>query len=136
MDCKQLGQDGRVIDIEADKLKISLINSACGTCKLRGACPASKTRIIEVDKQDLDLQQGDMVKIYMQESQGLKALFFSYILPFIILLIVLFSVKAMTGDDGKAGLAALASLIPYYFVLFLFRKKLANKFSFTIQKPQ
>ncbi len=135
MDCKQIGQPGRVIQITPESYKISLVNSACGSCKLKGVCPSSKTRIIEVDKDKYDLKQGELVTIYMEENMGLRALFLSYILPFFILLIVLIAVKAYTKDDGIAGLAALGSLIPYYFILFLFRKKLGKKFTFTI-KPQ
>ncbi len=135
MDCKDIIQEGRIVEVGNGYYKVSIQNSACGTCKLKGVCPASKLRVIEVERKDLQLDKGDKVKIYMNENLGLKALFLGYILPFFVLIFVLILVKILTKNDGLAGLAALLSLIPYYFLLHLFRSKFEHKFKFTI-KPQ
>ncbi len=135
MDCKEITQEGRVVEIRDNFYKISIYNSACSTCKLKSVCPASKVRVIEVKQSDLQLNKGDKVKISMDENLGLKALFLSYILPFFVLLAVLILVKILTKNDGIAGLAALFSLVPYYWILHLLRSKYEHKFKFTI-KPQ
>jgi hypothetical protein len=35
--------------------------------------------------------------------------------------------------EAAAGLGSIASLIPYYFMLWFFRKRINNKFTFTIK---
>ncbi len=133
--CNEIEQEGKVIEITPTSYKIYIYNSACSTCKLKSMCPSSKVKLVEVDKEGLHLQKGDKVKVSLEEKQGLNALLLSYIIPFFILLFVLIFVKAITHNDGIAGLASIGSLVPYYFLLHLFRKKIDSKFKLTI-KPQ
>ena len=134
--CNDIEQEGKVIQITETSYKIYLYNEACNTCKLKAMCPSSKVKFVEVDKGELELKKGERVKVSLEEKQGVNALVLSYVVPFFILLTVLIVVKVLTNNDGIAGLAALASLVPYYLVLHLLREKIDQKFKLTVKKTQ
>jgi len=46
---------------------------------------------------------------------------------------VLVAVLLITGDEGKAALGGLVSLLPYYGLLWLFRDRIGSRFAFTIE---
>jgi sigma-E factor negative regulatory protein RseC len=62
-----------------------------------------------------------------------RALLLGFGIPFLLLIIVLFFALKITSDEGVAALTALGSLIPYYFVLWLFRTKIQRHISFYIE---
>ncbi|MGK7396698.1 MAG: SoxR reducing system RseC family protein [Candidatus Cyclobacteriaceae bacterium M3_2C_046] len=132
---------GVVKDISAKIIKVSIVNtSACVSCQVKSACAVSEVdnKIIEVaNGQGNNYQQyavGDKVKVQFDNSLGFKALFLGYILPFIVLFTTLIVVSAITGQEGLAGLIALAVLVPYYLSLILFNQKLKSTFTFRLSK--
>lgn len=72
-----------------------------------------------------------MVK--MEESLGHKAVLMGYVLPLIVLVgsIVLF--LSFFKNEGLAALLSILMLVPYYFILYLFRKRLRKEFRFRIE---
>ncbi|MGL5547644.1 MAG: SoxR reducing system RseC family protein, partial [Tannerellaceae bacterium] len=58
----------------------------------------------------------------------------AYALPIVLILSTLFGASAAGMSDTAAALLALATLIPYYCVLYLFRNKLKKRFTFKIRK--
>jgi len=110
--------------------------SACAACHAKGHCSVldQKEKTIDVTIPNHTYQVGEEVNILMVRSQGFKALFLGYILPFLILMLTLLSVTEITGSEGLAGLLALGVLLPYYFIIFLTRNQLKKSFSFVIQK--
>lgn len=108
--------------------------SACSGCHAKGSCGilGTTSKIVEV-KGSYDVQPGDIVNVLMEQSAGFTALFFGYLLPFISLLAVLITMISLNIAELTAGLVSLGSLLPYYLVLFLFRNKLGEKFSFTLK---
>ncbi len=131
--------DAVVKEIKGDTIKVTFVSkAACISCQLRGICSASdikeKEVILKKPKTGLDKYKiGETVNVVMTESQGVKALLWGYIFPFIVLLVVLFGVYAYSGNESLAGVIALASLIPYYFILYLFRNKLNKQFEFNLE---
>ncbi|KAB2868410.1 MAG: SoxR reducing system RseC family protein, partial [Bacteroidales bacterium] len=109
--------------------------SACASCHAKGACSASDVseKIVVVSKSNHNYFVGETVKVLLKQSLGYKALFLGYILPLIVLLIALFSYSAFMSES-KAGLLALATLLPYYAILYFFRNKIARQFNFDIEK--
>jgi len=69
----------------------------------------------------------------MGKSMGKRAVFLGYILPFIVLLATLIISLNLFDDEGIAGLIAFGILIPYYFILYLFKDKLRNSFEFRLR---
>lgn len=76
---------------------------------------------------------GEQVTIYMRQSHGPLAVFFGYILPFMVVLVSLIIMLEMGYGEGTSGLVSLGILVPYYFILYLLRDRLKKKFRFHIQ---
>lgn len=108
--------------------------SACSGCHAKGSCGMTGTSVKTIEViGNYDVQPGDVVNVLMDQSMGFTALFFGYLLPFISVLSVLIIMISMNIPELKAGLVSLGSLLPYYLVLYLFRNKLGEKFTFTIK---
>lgn len=108
--------------------------SACTGCHAKGSCGmmGNTTKMIEVMGK-YDVHPGDIVNVLMEQSMGFTALFFGYLLPFVSLLAVLITMISFDVEELTAGLVAIGSLLPYYLILYLFRNKLGEKFSFSIK---
>lgn len=77
---------------------------------------------------------GDTVMLYASNRIGYIAVFYAYMLPLFILVIVLFSSLKLFGlSDLAAILLSFASLAVYYFIIYLFRDKLKNKINFELK---
>jgi sigma-E factor negative regulatory protein RseC len=73
------------------------------------------------------------VTIRMKQSSGHIAVFLGYVMPLILLVAVLIILISLSVPELTAGLGALAVLIPYYFILYIFRNKISRKFIFTLK---
>jgi positive regulator of sigma E activity len=65
---------------------------------------------------------------------GLISVVWSYVLPLVILVGVLFGAKAFGVEDGIAALGSMAAMSLYYVVLYLIRRMFDKKIKFTIIK--
>lgn len=127
---------GRIDAVTPNDIRVVITSqSACASCHAKGACSASDVseKIVVVSKSNHNYFVGETVKVLLKQSLGYKALFLGYILPLIVLLIALFTFSAFMSE-GKAGLLALATLLPYYAILYFFRNKIARQFNFDIEK--
>lgn len=127
---------GRIQKITDDTISINLFNVAvCSSCHVKGACSVSDVdnKIIEVANTSATFKQGDSVTVEFDENQGIKALFLGYIIPFVVLMIVLIVTWTLTRNELITALTALASLIPYYAGMTLFRKTLSKTFTFKVR---
>lgn len=128
--------EGTVIGGNDGRFNVRLITrSACADCHVQSICAVVDRvdKIIPVISAD-DLKAGDTVRIIMERKMGRVALFYSYILPFFVLVFILFVLYALGVGEITAALAALASLIPYYFLIYLFREKIEKDFVFRAEK--
>lgn len=65
---------------------------------------------------------------------GMKAVLLAFVLPFVVLMTVLsVSLQLTQGDEPLSALFALTSLIPYYFIIYCFRKKISRTFTFVLE---
>lgn len=134
---KKIEHLGRIQQVSGETIKVNLINvAACSSCHVKGACSVSDVdnKVIEVANTGAAFKPGDPVTVAFNESQGVKALFLGYIIPFIVLMLVLIITWYLTGNELATALLALGSLIPYYMGLTLFRKKLKNTFIFIVSR--
>lgn len=111
------------------------VKSACGSCAMKGACGigdcANKTVEIHTDKAK-NYHIGEEITVILAENYGFFALFYGYILPLILVLIVLFGSLALGFGEISSGIYSIIVLIPYYFGLSLSKKYFSKKFQFTI----
>lgn len=124
---------GTVELIEEDKLWVSITQmSACSACHARSACGAAdmSEKQIEAIYDDPTIKVGDNVMVYGQRKLGLKAVFWAFVLPFCVLLLTLLLLQHTQLNEGLSGTISLATLIPYYGILSLFKDKLKQRFVF------
>lgn len=124
---------------ESDYDVMIMAQSACASCHAKGACSAAdmEQKIVKVPKLQKDtFQTGEKVTVFMKQQAGCWAVFFGYILPFLIMVSTLIILISCKLSEGLAGLAALFILIPYYLVLYLNKKKLDSRFEFALKEKQ
>ena len=127
---------GFVSKISKEVVEISLLgNVHCEACNAKSACGVSDddTKIIKTYNKNQSLHVNEKVEIVMENSLGLKAVFYGYVLPFILLFTVLF-VSSLYIKEWQAGLFSLFVLVPYYFALYYSEKVFQKTFSITVLK--
>ena len=111
-------------------------HSACSACKIASHCTASESKekvidIFQCKRQDINV--GDIVVVSTPGRSASTALLLGFGFPLIIMLFVI-GILITTGiDEGIAAVMAIASLIPYYIVVWIFRNRISNVISFHIE---
>ena len=135
---QKISHAGVIESIEGDSIKVRIVQtSACAACKVAGHCNAaeSKVKIVDVVVADATRYQlGQEVVVWASKDVANKALVLGFGLPFLLLITVLIFVLYITDNEGIAALAALASLLPYYFLLWLRRDSIQRGISFRIEE--
>jgi len=128
---------GVISDIDTENIRVSIIaQSACASCHAKGVCSAAdmQEKFIDVKNTgNIDQKVGDFVTVTMRRKLGNRAVFFGYFLPFVLLMLTLVSALSYFDDEGIAGLASLAILVPYYFALYMMKDKLKESFEFQLE---
>jgi sigma-E factor negative regulatory protein RseC len=130
-----INHEGIVQRNEGNAVIVSISSaSACSGCHAEGSCTMSgkEEKIIEVYGR-YNVKPGDLVTILMKQSIGFAAIFLGYVLPFIIVITVLIVMISLKVPELLSGLTSIAILIPYYIVLYLFRRRINAKFTFTLK---
>jgi len=113
-----------------------LAMSACASCHAKGMCNLAEMeeKVVEVRKEPgQEFRGGEKVTITMRRSQGSKAVMLGYVVPFLVMVGMLALVLTLSGNEGLAGLSAILILVPYYWLLYVYRNKLKRSFSFRIE---
>jgi sigma-E factor negative regulatory protein RseC len=130
-----INHEGIVQRNEGNAVIVSISSaSACSGCHAEGACTMSgkEEKIIEVFGQ-YNVKPGDSVTILMKQSMGYAALFLGYVIPFLTVIAVLITLISLNIPELTSGLISISILIPYYTILYLFRKTINTKFTFTLK---
>lgn len=131
-----ISHDGVISTISERKLTVSLKgNINCEGCKAKAACGVSDTndKQIEVFETNHNFKLNEPVQLVLEKGLGLKAVFFAYILPFILLIFTLF-ITSNFLKEWIAGLISLAMLIPYYLLLYFTKDSFQKAFKISILK--
>ena len=128
---------GIVENIQGSHLSVRIVQtSACAACSAKGHCSSadSKDKIIYIiDTAASSYRVGEKVMVIGETSMGMMAVVLAFIIPFILLIFSLFLFMALMENELYSALLSLAILIPYYFILWLNKTRLKQKFSFTIK---
>ena len=110
--------------------------SACAACAAHSKCgfaeSKNKTLDIPLNGKQLTLNTGDYVTVHIDESHGLLATWWAYILPALLLLSVAVTLSLLHLPEPLVILLTLATLALYVLLLFFLRKKLDRKFTLTL----
>lgn len=137
-DTRMVCHDGTVISQKDNHVQVKITaQSACAGCHAKGVCGAAdmQEKIIDAVTRE-PLSPGDTVNIKMEEKLGWLALFYGFVLPFIVMVSVLFILHLSGSSETNAALIALGSLVPYYLLLYIFRKKIEKDFVFFAEKTK
>ena len=145
--------DGIIIALNGDGTALVRIvqTSACAACKAKAMCASAESAEKEMTVVLLGDEQwavGNEVEVMVQQKMGWKAVVLAYLLPFFVMLAVMFigngllaigdGATGLLGDEAKReavlGTVALCAMALYYLVLGLFKDKLQKEFSFTARK--
>ena len=134
----EIAHTGKVIDVTPDFTTVEIIaSSACSSCHAKGLCGMSEEqeKIIMLPTNGFDdFKVGDEVQVLTKMTMGLKAVWISYVIPLIILMILILSLSPVFKNEYLCGLAAVAGVAIYYFGIWLFRDRLSNEFVFYIKE--
>jgi sigma-E factor negative regulatory protein RseC len=133
----KISHSGIIESIAEGCVKVRILQtSACAACKIAGHCNASesKEKIVEVFTDHTGgYSLGQEVVVCASRDVANKALLLGFGVPFLLLVGVLVLVLRVTGNEGVAALSGLLALVPYYFVLYLFRSRIREQLSFYIE---
>lgn len=126
---------GTVKQVEENSVLVSITsNSACSGCHAEGVCNISgkEEKTISV-RGRYNVQPGDNVTVEMSESMGMKAVVLSYVMPVFIIIAGLVVFSFLSISEAASGLAAISLLLPYFIILYIFRKYINRSFTFTLK---
>jgi sigma-E factor negative regulatory protein RseC len=127
--------DGIVQESDNNSVTVRILSaSACSGCHAEGSCAllGNEEKIVDVSG-SYNVSPGDKVTVLMKQSSGYAALALGYVLPLVLVLVFLIILISVSVPELAAGLSAIAVLIPYYFALWIFRKRISKKFTFSIK---
>lgn len=128
---------GIINKIENNYIQVAIFQqSACAACHAKGSCSAadSKEKIIEVESTDSSYTVGEKVIVFARQSIGLNAVILAFAIPFMLVLITLIVLSLFVTNELISGAISLFVLIPYYYILSAFNKKIKTKFKFDIKR--
>jgi sigma-E factor negative regulatory protein RseC len=109
--------------------------SACSGCHARGSCMSSadgKTKLIEVADNTGRYAAGDEVTVVISSSKGFLAVFLAFILPLILVVASVLVFTSVSGSEITGAIAGIASLLPYWLIIYLLRNKINRKITFSL----
>lgn len=132
-----IAHKGRIVEITPDFTTVEiLVSSACSSCHAKSLCGMSeeqeKVIMVPTDPYS-DHKVGDEVNVLTKMSMGLKAVWISYVIPLVILMILILSLSPVIGNEPLRGLIAIAGVALYYLCIWLFRDRLSDEFTFYIE---
>ncbi len=132
---KTIEHEGIVKEMDGNHVKIHIVSeSACASCHAKGACSAADLQEKEVDVISHEkFLPGQKVVIVGTNSQGLKATWWAYVLPLILVISTLAVTFSVTGNENISGALALLVLVPYFFTMHLAGKAMKKTFAFSVK---
>lgn len=134
---KEIYHDGKIIEITPEFTSVEILSSsACSQCHAKGLCGFSEeeSKVVMVPTSPYtERKVGDTVTLALKQTMGLKAVWISYVIPLIILMILVLSLSSVIDNEVWTGLAAIGGVALYYLVIWLLRDKLKNEFVFYIK---
>ena len=134
----EISHKGVIKSITPELTTVEILStSACAECHAKGMCGVAESKIKEISVPTDPYSEhsaGDEVEVVLKKSMGLKAVWISYVIPLLILMILILSLSSVNVHEVYVGLGAIAGVALYYLVIYLMRNRLANDFVFYIKR--
>ena len=135
---REISHRVRITDVGPVFTEVEIISeSACSACHAKGLCSLSEStrKMVQVPTSGWDsFSPGDEVEVILSATMGYKAVWLAYVVPLAVLVALLMGLIALGVGELYAGLSAIGGVALYYFVIWLFRKKLQNEYIFKLKK--
>lgn len=134
----RIKHSGIIEAIDGEYVRVRILQtSACAQCKIAGHCNSSESKEKMIDVYNVSdtsrLKVGDEIIVTASTRMAVSALIIGVGLPLIVLIAVIIIVRFMTSDEIMAALCGLATLVPYYILVWLVREKLRVRMAFEIE---
>jgi sigma-E factor negative regulatory protein RseC len=132
----RVSHEGTVINVADGKVSVKIeVKSACSACHAKSMCSVSELseKVIEALPSE-SLSVGDSVVVEMEEKFGLKAVFYVFFIPFILMVSALFVSSNFVSSEALTALISLVILVPYFVILALLKPYFAKTFVFVCRK--
>ncbi len=134
----EIKQSATITAIDDTGVRLKFLScSACSSCSIRGHCNLSESKEKEFTVNIADASEyklGEEVNVSISLSQGAKAVVFAYVIPLTLMLLTIILLTSIGCSETTSGISGIIILIPYYFCIFLLRKRLKKSFQFKISK--
>ena len=138
MSKNEISHIGRVKEMTPESTVVEIISSsACSDCHAKGLCGVSEEKVKEIEVPTdpyATWNVGDEVRVMLRQTMGLKAVWISYVVPLLILMILILTLSAVNVKEIYAGLVSIAAVAVYYLVIYLLRNRLAKDFVFYLKE--
>ena len=129
---KKIKHPGTIVNMGNNVATVEIIShSACATCKSKAMCQMSESKEKLVDVAIADAASysvGQEVNIVMQEALGLKAVFWAYVMPFLVCVVALFGLSLVSESEWVYGGGGLLAAALYFVGLMRFSERLGRVF--------
>ena len=129
---------GIVESTDEGKLRIRITQtSGCAACRAKGYCSSVDAREMRMEVPASDAtsyRPGEAVWVVGHRSIGRRAVCWAFVFPLLLVLVSLLLLVRSGINEALAACVSLALLIPYYILLRLCRKQLAERFVFTVTR--
>jgi sigma-E factor negative regulatory protein RseC len=132
---KQVEHEGIVTESVNNRTTVQILSqSACAGCHAKSACTAAdkQDKWVEVTTHKI-FTPGQKVLLVGNQDLGLKAAWWAYVLPVVLVLSTLIVTFAVTQQENLSGALALLVLAPYFLILKLAESHMRRTFSFKIK---
>lgn len=134
---ERVSHTGIITSISGDDLGIEILSgSSCGSCSIKSACGMSEMKekhIVVPRPEGMDFVVGQPVKVSMTARQGGMAAAYAYLFPALLMILTILTVSLFSLEDWVAAVAGISAAAVYYFVLFLFRGKIRERFEYEVE---
>ena len=133
----EISHIGKIVSIDPDFITVEIVaESACASCHAASLCGTldATHKAISVPATIGNWEVGQDVQVFLKRSMGFKAVWLAYAIPLLVLLVVLLGLNYAGMGELASGLIAIVAVGVYYLVLWLFRGRLQNEYSFYIKE--
>lgn len=138
MENKTLCHEAIVKKVDDDKVTVQMhVESACATCHTRHLCGMSESKLEELVIHNFyhdHFEIGEKVQVEIKNTLAWKAIIICYFIPFIVLIVSLFTLTKVLEQELASVLISLGAVALYYFIVWLFRDKIEHNTQFVITK--
>ena len=130
---------GRVVAVSGSRIDVKMtVEGACSSCRVKNICGMgeSEERVVTVNDAVMGevCRVGDEVVVSITDGMGMKAVVYSYILPFFVMVAVMITLALVQSNELVTGLSTLGACALYYIGLYIFRDRIEKEIEFKIDK--